>query len=71
MIVVYLGWRLVDIYLGTGHNAKPASREIHNRDPLNPPFLLYRVSRLVYDFLLRVSVFYSCFTIIGIMSASY
>ena len=28
MMVVYLGWRLVDIYLGTGHNAKPASREI-------------------------------------------
>ena len=30
MIVVYLGWRLVDIYLGTGHNAKPASREIRD-----------------------------------------
>ena len=28
MMVVYLEWRLVDIYLGTGHNAKPASREI-------------------------------------------
>ena len=28
MMVVYLGWRLVDIYLGTGYNAKPASREI-------------------------------------------
>ena len=29
-MVIYLGWRLVDIYLGIGHNAKPASREIHN-----------------------------------------
>ena len=32
MIVVYLGWRLVDIYLGTGHNAKPASREIRDKN---------------------------------------
>ena len=30
MIVVYLEWRLVDIYLGTGHNAKPASYKIRN-----------------------------------------
>ena len=29
-MVVYLGWRLVDIYLSIGYNAKPASREICN-----------------------------------------
>ena len=30
MMVIYLGWRLVDIYLGTGYNAKPASCEIRD-----------------------------------------
>ena len=40
IIVVYLGWRLVDIYLGTGHNAKPASHEIRDTTSLPPAFKL-------------------------------
>ena len=30
MIVIYLEWRLVNIYLGIGYNAKPASHEIRD-----------------------------------------
>ena len=33
IIVIYLGWRLVDIYLGIGYNAKPASRKIRDNKP--------------------------------------